>query len=294
LVLLADGTGSVSDYLHTNFKISSKGEAIILTNPTIDFIEQIEVTPLVTDISFAKIGGIWATAIPSPNLSNDGFDLHSIIKERSGGLRYYDPDDWDEHIISYANFSTLPEYLVLNRTEKEKYTVFSSNEEEVKLFEENGFFKIKTKKLEFLTKFKFEEVLILDVYKVSLADEALIIIEWRNRYSVGSAINNINFSVIDLVQKKLSFYSTFNGRASCFTDLDSDDKIDFIKIESTSYYSKKPFENKSTEVYLLNFMDLDGSLKENIKQNIYVIDCIDGYFVMNKKELEELTENPCN
>ena len=41
-------------------------------------------------------------------------------------------------------------------------------------------------------------------------------------------------------------------------------------------------------------MDLDGSLKENIKQNIYVIDCIDGYFVMNKKELEELTENPCN
>jgi len=222
------------------------------------------------------------------------FNNCSITKGRSDDLRYYDPDDWDEHIISYSSFSTLPDYLVLNRIEKKKYTVFSSNKEEVKLFEENGFFKIKTKKLEFITQFKFEEVLILNVYKVSLADEAFIIIEWRNRYSVGSAINNINFSVIDLVQKKLSFYSTFNGRVSCFTDLDSDDKIDFIKIESTSYYTKIPFENKSTEVYLLSFMGLDGFLKENIKQNIYVIDCIDGYYVMNKKEIEELKENPCN
>ncbi len=72
LLILANGQDKKADYLQCNFKISSGGEPIILTNPTIDFLEQIDVPPLEEDISFAKVDAIWTTATPSPEMDNDG------------------------------------------------------------------------------------------------------------------------------------------------------------------------------------------------------------------------------
>ncbi len=78
LLVLANDQDEKTDYLQCNFKISSSGETILLSKPSINFIEQIAVPPLDNDISFAKIGEIWTTATPSPEMDNNGFGIRRL------------------------------------------------------------------------------------------------------------------------------------------------------------------------------------------------------------------------
>lgn len=78
LIILANGEDDKTDYLQCNFKISSDGEPIILANPSIDFIEEIAVPSLEEDISFAKVGTVWTTAVPSPEMDNDGRSISPL------------------------------------------------------------------------------------------------------------------------------------------------------------------------------------------------------------------------
>ncbi len=74
LLILADEQEKKDNYLHTNFKVSSSGETIILSNPSLDFVEKVAVPSLATDISFSKIENGWTTAEPSPLMANEGFN----------------------------------------------------------------------------------------------------------------------------------------------------------------------------------------------------------------------------
>ena len=75
LIILADGQDMLVEYAHTNFKISGSGETIILSNADVEIIESVDVPILETDISYAKIDGIWDFALPTPGLPNSTDDL---------------------------------------------------------------------------------------------------------------------------------------------------------------------------------------------------------------------------
>jgi len=78
LIILANGVDKKSAYLQTNFKLSSDGETFILSNLYLNSIGQIDLPPLATDISFAKIGDTWTTAEPSPQKPNEGLAIAQL------------------------------------------------------------------------------------------------------------------------------------------------------------------------------------------------------------------------
>ncbi len=55
LLIWASGKNRINNRLHTNFRISSQGEPIILTDNNQNIVYQIAATPLATDISFGKL-----------------------------------------------------------------------------------------------------------------------------------------------------------------------------------------------------------------------------------------------
>ena len=63
--------------IHTNFRISSYQESIVLSSPAGLLIDQVDVAELGTDIAWARVmesgayGGNWAAAsLPSPGYAN--------------------------------------------------------------------------------------------------------------------------------------------------------------------------------------------------------------------------------
>lgn len=75
LVIFASDKDRETVNLHTNFKISSSGEKIILSNSNGDILDQVDVPSLSSDISYArKTDGSseWIIQEPSPGLANTG------------------------------------------------------------------------------------------------------------------------------------------------------------------------------------------------------------------------------
>ena len=74
LLIFASGDNLIDIFCHTNFKLSSVGETLILSNANGEEIERVEIPPLSEDHSFGKIidgGNEWTYfEIPTPTSSN--------------------------------------------------------------------------------------------------------------------------------------------------------------------------------------------------------------------------------
>lgn len=77
LVVLADGTDTQDDYVHTNFKLSS-GENIVFSDADGQEIEELDVATLESDTTYAYIDNQWRRAEPTPGSSNAGSGLAQL------------------------------------------------------------------------------------------------------------------------------------------------------------------------------------------------------------------------
>jgi len=87
LIIFASGLDLDGTNLHTNFKLSSNGEMLFLTNPSINFVEEIIFPPLEEDMSYGrkKDGDPeWVFFLnPTPNTSNEeGIGLEKALPPR--------------------------------------------------------------------------------------------------------------------------------------------------------------------------------------------------------------------
>ncbi len=75
LLLWADGTDTILNSIHTNFKLSKNGETIYLYSPTLNLIDSIKYIPQAPDISFGRItdgDSLWGYFFePTPGQSNN-------------------------------------------------------------------------------------------------------------------------------------------------------------------------------------------------------------------------------
>ena len=80
LLILADGDDKLDSYAHTNFKLSTGGEDVLLSNVSGELIDDVDVVSLSEDITYSKIDGEWKRTFPSPGAANAGNELPQIAK----------------------------------------------------------------------------------------------------------------------------------------------------------------------------------------------------------------------
>ena len=78
LVVFASDKDTLIDYWHTNFKISSSGEKILLSDSNGSIVDQVDVPSLDTDVSYGRKsdGSLpWIIQVPTPGSQNTGEEL---------------------------------------------------------------------------------------------------------------------------------------------------------------------------------------------------------------------------
>ncbi len=113
LIILADGTDEVNDYYHTNFKISSSGERLYLSNSEGAILDELLVPALEEDLAFAQINDEWNFAIPTPGTMNANMPLEtsgSAIFSMDSG---YFTENFDLEILP-TNPNGIVEYYLNN------------------------------------------------------------------------------------------------------------------------------------------------------------------------------------
>ncbi len=97
LILLADDAGTVDDKgVHTNFKISSKGEPIKLVDKEGNLVDQIDLPPMDPGTAYGRTtdgGAEWGLIAPSPGAANSNTNTApnitmDTIKELNDNIRY--------------------------------------------------------------------------------------------------------------------------------------------------------------------------------------------------------------
>jgi len=83
LILLADKSGTVDEKgVHTNFKISSKGEPIKLVDKSGALVDQIDLPPMDPGTAYGRTsdgGAEWALIVPSPGAANSNTKAAPIV-----------------------------------------------------------------------------------------------------------------------------------------------------------------------------------------------------------------------
>lgn len=92
LIFWADENGSQGP-MHTNFKLSTSGEAIILSDSNLNVIDSVVFGPQTTDMSYARVPngtGPWVIQLPTFNASNDGpVGIEPSINQTSASFTLY-------------------------------------------------------------------------------------------------------------------------------------------------------------------------------------------------------------
>ncbi len=74
-LVIADSKDTVDNYVHSNFKISSNGEKIVLSTPLGEPISLVTVPKLDSDISYSFSGNSWIHTTPTPLSQNEENEL---------------------------------------------------------------------------------------------------------------------------------------------------------------------------------------------------------------------------
>jgi len=79
LLVFASGRDLLDKNLHTNFKLSSDGEILILSKPDGELVDQVNIPALEDDISYGRIGDYFQFfAEPTPGIANQAGDIIGV------------------------------------------------------------------------------------------------------------------------------------------------------------------------------------------------------------------------
>ncbi|MDZ7347120.1 MAG: CotH kinase family protein, partial [candidate division KSB1 bacterium] len=92
LLVYASGKDRRNGILHTNFKISSKGETLFLFSPTGQLLDSVSVPALAADQSYGRFSDRWSiTATPTPGMPNSDplSQLSHVVPDFSPASGFY-------------------------------------------------------------------------------------------------------------------------------------------------------------------------------------------------------------
>jgi len=224
--------------------------------------------------------------------SGCGLQQHLHIRLNSD-IRYYSPkDDIDEYL---ANLSVnIPDYYIFDKICEKKTKsgieiTYKSGKDVISIITTDNLIVLNIVKKQFNLDLLFGEIDLLNVYKLKLGEEEKFVLSWFKGGTIGNTTNNVNFTVIDTEECSIKNLNSYNGRISCFNDLNGDGQLDYIKISEREYY-----QNTYTylNVYELSFIDLSGNIE--IENPVLVLDCSDHFIEITKEEVKNLSANPCD
>ncbi len=218
--------------------------------------------------------------------SHTDSDVHS---HSEFPIRYYSPqDNFDEYLANLGK--DMPDYYIFDRI-KGSQDAYRLEKEFISVSTTDSLIVSYSGGNQCTFNLPYKRINIIDVYKIKLDAEEKIVLEWNNREATGTAIGYVNFTIFDTEKCLNNTVSSYNGRISCFTDLNNDGRIDYIKVTDNFYDLKSLPEETWTNVYELSFIDLRDDTQ--MRAPIIVIDCSNYFVTVTEEEILHMTVAPC-
>ena len=245
-----------NDELHTNFKIKSSGEYIILSNSSNVILDSIPPTFLAKDKSYGLLNdnNLGYLASPTPNSSNSGIHFESEITFSHNSGFY--PDSFNLTLNSEDQI-----YYTLDGTEPSINSILYTNPILISASKTNKLSLIPTTFLEYLPDVKPNKIFGFQLPK-NIINEAVVIksASFKNEELTGKTYcrtyftkeNKHKFSIISIITDSLSLFDKDTGIYVPGTNFDENDKN-----WSGNYYQRgKDWERKAN----IDFFDNTGKL----------------------------------
>ena len=104
LVIYASGLDTCNKSCHTNFKLSSKGEIVTLTDDSGNIISKVKYPSMDTDTSYSYVKGKYIITKPSPNAKNNEEVYKVSNKTYNLKINEYMTDNKSSHYDLYGNY----------------------------------------------------------------------------------------------------------------------------------------------------------------------------------------------
>ena len=104
LVIYATGLDTCNKSCHTNFKLSSKGEIVTLTDDSGNIISKVKYPSMDTDTSYSYVKGKYIITKPSPNAKNNEEVYKVSNKTYNLKINEYMTDNKSSHYDLYGNY----------------------------------------------------------------------------------------------------------------------------------------------------------------------------------------------